>query len=191
MAGWLHPVPYPEGAMGSNRRVVMLGVALFLLSVPVSWAQDQSKTTDADSASITQLVTDFDENYSSHVAHGTAMTFAEDADFTNMYGLHLHGRKAIEERFTALFTANLKAAHRTDTVKSVRFLAPGLASVDADTVITGSKAADGSDIPVRKGLMIVVLTKENTRWQISIFHEAEFPASPAPVLNTPANKPAN
>jgi uncharacterized protein (TIGR02246 family) len=177
--------------MGSNRGVFMLVVALFLLSVQVSWGQDQSKTTDADSAAIQQVFSDFDENFSGHVAHGTAMTFAEDADFTNMYGLHVRGRKAIEERFTALFTGNLRAAHRIDAVKSVRFLAPGLASVDADTVITGTKAADGSDIPVRKGLMIVVLTKENSRWQISVFHEAEFPATPAPVLNTPANKPAN
>ncbi|MGB2887737.1 MAG: SgcJ/EcaC family oxidoreductase [Candidatus Acidiferrales bacterium] len=177
--------------MGSNRSVVMLGVAVLLFSVQVSWAQGESKTADADSASIQQVFTDFDENFSGHVAHGTAMTFAEDADFTNMYGFHLHGRKAIEERFTALFTGNLRAAHRTDAVKSIRFLAPGLASVDADTVITGTKAADGSDIPVRKGLMIVVMTKENSRWQISIFHEAEFPATPAPVLNTPANKPAN
>jgi uncharacterized protein (TIGR02246 family) len=177
--------------MRSTRRIVMLTVTLFLSSLPLARAQNQSDGAEAETAAIKQVFNDFDENFSGHVAHGTAMTFAEDADFTNMYGLHLHGRKAIEERFTALFSGNLRAAHRTDSVKSVRMLAPGLAAVDADTIITGTRAADGSEIPVRKGLMIVVMTKENSRWQIGVFHEAEFPATPPPVMNPPVSKPSN
>ena len=50
---------------------------------------------------------------------------------------------------------------------------------DADTTITGTKTADGSEGPPRKGLMIATLVKQNGRWLISVFHEAEFPAPPA------------
>ena len=76
-------------------------------------------------------------------------------------------------RFSA---GNLKDSQRTDTVKSIRFFTPELAAVDADTVITGTKTADGSEIPPRKGLMIVMMIKQNGRWFIGTFHEAEYPA---------------
>jgi hypothetical protein len=51
-----------------------------------------------------------------------------------------------------------------------------LGAVDADTVITGTKTADGAEIPPRKGLMIVMMTKQDGRWLIGTFHEAEYPA---------------
>jgi len=103
------------------------------------------------------------------------MTFAEDADFTNMRGIHRHGRTEIEAWFANLFKGNLKSSDRTDIVRSIRFFTPQTATVDADTVITGTKTADGSEGPPRKGLMIATLTKQNGRWLISVFHEEEFP----------------
>lgn len=174
--------------MGCTLRIAILRTVVFLFVAPLSWGHAQSKADDAGSAAIKQVLTDFYENFSRHDAHATAMNFAEDADFTNMYGAQRHGRKEIEERFTALFASNLKSARRTDTVRNIRFLTPELASVDADSVITGSTAPDGSTLPPRKGLLIVVMTKQNGRWLISIFHEAEFPTAPA---SAPAPKPAN
>ena len=168
-----------EGARGSIHALVFLAIAMILLApLPASWAQDSSKTNDADSAAIKQTFADFYESFSHHDAHATALTFAEDADFTNMRGVHRHGRADIEEWFASLFKGNLRASNRTDTVRSIRFFTPQMATVDADTVITGTKATDGSDIPPRKGLMIVTMSKQNGRWLISVFHEAEFPAPP-------------
>jgi uncharacterized protein (TIGR02246 family) len=176
-----------EGGVGSRRAIVTFAIAMILFApLPASWAQDSSKTNDADSAAIKQTFADFYESFSHHDAHATAMTFAEDADFTNMRGVHRHGRTDIEDWFASLFKGNLKASNRTDTVRSIRFFTPQMATVDADTVITGTKAADGSDVPPRKGLMIVTMTKQNGHWLISVFHEAEFPAPPAAT-----NKPAN
>ena len=170
--------------MGSIRMIVAQAVVLsLLLSPPVGRAQDQSKSADADSMAINQVFADFFGSFSRQDAHATAMTFAEDGDFTNMFGTHIHGRNEIEQRFVTLFRTSLKTAQRTDTLRSIRFYTPEVAFADADTVITGTKAADGSDIPFRKGLMIVVMTKENGRWLINNFHEAEYPANrTAPVI---------
>jgi hypothetical protein len=66
-----------------------------------------------------------------------------------------------------------------------------MATVDADTVITGTKAGDGSEVPPRKGLMIVTMTKQNGYWLISVFHEAEFPAPPPTGTNSSTNRPTN
>jgi uncharacterized protein (TIGR02246 family) len=138
--------------------------------------QAPANSTDADSTAIKKVCGDFSESFTRHDAHGVAMTFAEDADFANMRGAHSHGRKDIENWFASLFRGSLKDSVRTDTVRSIRFFAPDLAESEAETVITGTKAADGSEIPARKGLMIVLMTRQNGRWFIGSFHEAEYPA---------------
>ena len=152
-------------------------ISLTLLMLPcTARAQSQSNASEADSAAIKKVCAKFSENFSRHDAHGVAMTFAEDADFTNMRGVRSHGRADIEKWFASLFRGNLKESLRTDTVKSIRFFGADLAAVDAETVITGTKAADGSEIPPRQGLMIALVTKQNGRWLIGTFHEAEYPA---------------
>ena len=154
-------------------------------------AQNQPKTAEADTVAIKQVFADFYEHFSRHDAHAAAMNFAEDADFTNMRGIHSHGRKEIENWLASLFRGSLKDATRTDIVRSIRFFTPELAIIDADTVITGTKAPDGSEVPPRKGLMIVTMTKQNGHWTISTFHEAEFPASRSGSANGPTNNPMN
>jgi uncharacterized protein (TIGR02246 family) len=153
-------------------------ILLTLVTLPCTvYAQTQSTAAETDTVAIKQACADFSENFSRHDAHGVAMTFAEDADFTNMRGNHSHGRADIEKWFAALFRGNLKDSLRTDSVRSIRYFTPDLAAVDADTVITGTKAADGSEIPLRKGLMVVLMIKQNGRWFIGTFHESEYPAT--------------
>ena len=106
-------------------------------------AQERSKGADEDVAAIKQVFAEFSGAFSHQDAHATAMTFAEDGDFTNMSGIYVHGRDAIEQRFAALFKGNLRGTNRTDAVRNVRFYAPSVALVDADTVITGTKQEIG------------------------------------------------
>jgi uncharacterized protein (TIGR02246 family) len=162
------------------RRFAALAL-LLVFAIPPAGAQAPANPSAAGSAAIQQVITDFDESFTRHDAHAIAMTFVEDGDLTNMYGVLTHGRKAIEDRFTTLFAGILRSARRSDTLRSIRFFTPQIAFLDADTLITGAKSADGSDIPPRKGLLIAVLTKQDGRWLISSFHEAEFPSRPAPV----------
>lgn len=141
--------------------------------------EGQAHGTEADSAAIKQVFAEWYEAFSRHDAHAAAMTFAEDGDFTNMGGAHDHGRKEIEAHLAMIFAGNLRAARRTDIVKSIRFVTPRIAEVDADTLLTGTLRADGSEAPPRKGLMVTTMTKQNGRWFISVFHEVEFPPAPA------------
>jgi uncharacterized protein (TIGR02246 family) len=138
--------------------------------------QAPPNSADADSVGIKQTCAEFSQSFTRHDAHGVAMTFAEEADFSNMRGAHSHGRKDIENWFAGLFRGNLKDSVRTDAVRSVRFYSAEIAEVEAETVITGTKGPDGSEIPARKGLMIALMTKRDGRWWISSFHEAEYPA---------------
>jgi uncharacterized protein (TIGR02246 family) len=171
-----------EDRMLSACKVGTIAAALLCFSLTsLALAQDAAKGSDADIAAIKQVFADFYGAFSRQDAPATAMTFAEDGDFTNMLGIHVHGRDAIEQRFAALFKGNLRGTNRTDIVRNVHFYAPDVAFVDADTVITGTKQADGSAGPVRKGLMIAVMTKQNGKWYISNFHEAEYPNRAVPA----------
>ena len=171
--------------MLARRNFTRLAAAIFLaFTVGLAQAQDASGGSPADVAAIKQIFADFYGAFSRQDAQAITNTFAPDGDFTNMFGIHVHGREAIRQRFTALFKGNLKGTNRTDTVRNIHFYAPGVAFVDADTVITGTKQADGSIGPVRKGLMIVVMTKRDGKWYIGNFHEAEYPARAVPVIPT-------
>jgi uncharacterized protein (TIGR02246 family) len=165
-----------EAAM-KGIRARAAAVVFLLVSVPcaISWAKNSEA---ADSSAIKQVVSDFLDAFNNHDAHAWALSFAEDGDFTNVAGLTRHGRREVEERFAGLFAGPLKNAHRTYQVKSIRFLTPGIASVDADWEMTGSKAADGSESPVRKGLFHWIMTRQNDHWLFAAFHEFEFLPTP-------------
>ena len=93
------------------------------------------------------VVTAYDDDFNSHDAHAIGALFADEGDFTNMRGSSKHGRKDIEQNYGNLLNGVLKTAHRTDTVKNVKFITPDVAEMDADWEMTGTKAADGSDNP--------------------------------------------
>jgi uncharacterized protein (TIGR02246 family) len=163
---------------GLSRVIGAAATALVLvLSVAATRAQEQAPGSEADAKAIKQVYAEWYEAFSRHDAHAAAMTFTEDADFTNMRGVHNHGRKEIEAHLAMIFAGALGSARRTDAVRNIRFFSPELAEVDADTVISGTKAADGSEVPPRKGLMVTTMTKKDGRWFISVFHEVEFPAA--------------
>lgn len=146
-----------------------------LLTAPLLIAQSESKQTEnADSAAIRKTIDDFLAAFNRHDAKGWAAPFLEDGDFTNVTGLTRHGRNEVEERFAKLFATTLKDAHRTCTVRHIRFITPDIAAVDAEWELLGSRASDGSENPVRKGLFTWVMVKQGGKWQFAVFHESEF-----------------
>jgi uncharacterized protein (TIGR02246 family) len=150
-------------------------VVLAFLCVSVASSRAQMPTSkDADAAGIRQSVAAFTTAWNNHDAHATTMRYVEDGDFSNTTGIPSHGWKELEEHYTTIFTTFLKNAHRTDTVKSIRFLTPDIASVDIDWQATGAMTPDGKDIPLRKGLLTWIMTKHNGEWLITIYHESAF-----------------
>jgi uncharacterized protein (TIGR02246 family) len=149
--------------------------AVILFSLGIASAQMQPKVSDADSSAVKAVVAGYDDAFNKHDAHAVGALFAEEGDFTNMRGAGKHGRKDIETNYGNLFNGGLKTAHITDTLKNVRFITPEVAQLDADWEMTGTKAADGSDNPTRKGGLDWVVAKVNGQWLIVVFHESEYP----------------
>jgi uncharacterized protein (TIGR02246 family) len=159
--------------MISTRLKMALAVLLFFsVSAVLSHAQMPS---DADSAAIKQCVAAWEDAWNRHDARATAMAYVEDGDFSSTTGVPSHGWKELEAHYNEIFTTFLKDAHRTDTVRSIRMLGPGIASVDIDWQMTGARTRDGKDAPNRKGLLTWIVSKQaNGHWMITIYHESAF-----------------
>lgn len=160
-----------------NSRWLRVGaVALFAVSMLATprALHAQSQSAEANSAAIRQAVAQFIAAFNRHDAKGWAAPFLENGDFTNVYGLQVHGRKAIEARFVKLFSGHLKNAHRTATVKHIRFITPDVAAVDADWKLVELAGPNGSAGPVRRGMFTWVMVKRHGHWKFAVFYEFEF-----------------
>ncbi len=159
----------------THLQAALAALVLVLIAAPVAWASGGSRA--ADEAAIKQLVANFNQCWNAKDASKCAALYTEDGDFTSVRGDSDHGRAAVEKHYQKVFTTFLKNAHRTDTVRSVRFLSPTLASVDTDFELTGATSANATEAAkaVRKGLLTWIVKQQGGQWRIMIFHELDYP----------------
>jgi uncharacterized protein (TIGR02246 family) len=158
-------------AMNSNLLKGALAGLLFLTFFAANSQAQMASNRDGDIAAIKQTVVAFQDAWNSHDAHAVAMKYVEDGDFSSVKAEDSHGRKELEEHYTTIFSTFLKNARTTDTVRSIRFLGPDLASVDIDWLVNEPSAPGGV---LRKGLLTWVVTRRNGQWMIAIYHEQSF-----------------
>lgn len=157
---------------------------LFLLLFVSTWALGQIegskiKSTDTaqDEEMIRKVLSDFLDAWNKHDAKAFSMVFADDADFTNVRGKSAHGRVEVEKFHAPLFASRFKDTHQKMTETKIRFIRPDVASVDARWEMTGAKGPEGQDIPLRKGLLNFVMTKEGDKWLITVMHNTDLSSS--------------
>ena len=160
----------------------LAAVAILLLAGPLvmgmarAAAADDSANTREDAA-IKQVVAGFSDGWNSHDAHSMCASLADDVEWVNWRGEPLGTRQAVEDEHAKLFADLYKNTHRTDTVKTVRYLSPELAVVDDYWTMTGARKRDGSDWPYRAGYSNMVMAKRNGRWIVIVSHTADFNAT--------------
>jgi uncharacterized protein (TIGR02246 family) len=81
----------------------------------------------------------------------------------------------IEKFHAPLFATRFKDTHQTIADVKIRFITADVAAVDARWEMTGAKGRDGQDISARKGLLNLVMTRSNGRWQITVMHNMDLP----------------
>jgi uncharacterized protein (TIGR02246 family) len=162
--------------------IALLGVPLLAMSLVCSAAGKPDSVTPADEAAIRQVVAGFSDGWNSHDAHAMCVSLVDDVQWTNWRGEVVHSRKEVENQHATLFAGLYKNTHRTDTVKSIRYLTPELVSVDNYWTMTGAKTRDGADWPYREGYANYLMAKRNGRWVIIVSHTADFNAkAPSPT----------
>lgn len=157
--------------MISTQTRIAMAAFLFLTLSAAGFGAQMAPNRDADNAAIKQAVASFADTWNSHDAHAVALRYVEDGDFSSVKAEPSHGRKELEDHYNTIFTTFLKNAQTTDTVRSIRFLAPDLASVDIDWLVKDPAAPGGV---LRKGLLTWIMSKRNGQWMIVIYHEQSF-----------------
>src|ERR1041385_4214739 len=121
----------------------------------------------ADKA-IENLVRSLVAAWSSHDAHAFAAAFAEEADFTNVFGMVQKGRTGIEAAHAPIFKTMFKDSHLTVTETRVRLVRPDVAAVDVKWTMTGARDPHGNPWPERAGLLNWIVTRHGERWLIDV-----------------------
>ena len=144
----------------------------------MTFAPSTNTTTSiADEQAIQNVLDQFIAAWNAHDAAMFASVFAEDVDFTNVKGVSRHGRAAFAAFHEPMFqTIWASSTQRISKVK-IRFLKPDVAAVDAWWDLDGLKKQDGSDAPPRNGLLMLIMTKENEKWEITVMHNMDLPGS--------------
>ena len=100
--------------------------------------------------------------------------YRADGTFTNVNGTYHFGREAFDQRHAEVFGGVFKGTRLSLTIKNLRFVAPTVAVVDADTTISHCRTtmpgmhldADGA----AHTSLLIVLIKEAGDWWIAAYH---------------------
>ena len=132
---------------------------------------DQTATT-----AIEGIAAQLAEAWNRYDARALASVFAEDADFTNVFGMVAKGRAAIEALHAPLFKTMFKESRLTVTETRVRLIRPDVASVDVKWTMTGARDPHGNPWPERVGLLNWIATRHGERWLIDVSHNMDLPS---------------
>ena len=114
--------------------------------------------------------------WNAHDPQAFAAAFAEDAEFTNVFGMVQRGRAGIEAAHAPIF----KTMFRDSTLAVVdtrrRLIRPDVAAVDVRWKMTGARDPMGNLWPEREGILNWIVTLHDGGWLIDVSHNMDLPS---------------
>jgi uncharacterized protein (TIGR02246 family) len=141
---------------------------------------DQSQQSTAVQAVAAALVDDWNR----HDMKRFAGLFTEDAQFVNVIGLWWRSRAEIQEQHEALHATRMRNSHLVETETAVHFLRPDVAVVHIRWELTGDTGMDGVTLPMRRGVMSLVMVRAERTWHIASAQNTDV----IPLPNLPQAK---
>ena len=132
---------------------------------------------DAATQAIHDIVHGLVAAWNRHDPRAFAAAFAEDADFTNVFGMAVKGRGAIEDLHAPIFKTMFRDSRLNVSETRIRFIRPDVAAVDIHWEMTGARDPLGNDWPARKGLLNLTMTEEQGDWSIAVSHNMDLPSA--------------
>jgi uncharacterized protein (TIGR02246 family) len=125
---------------------------------------------------IEALVRALETAWNRHDAHALTEPFAEDADFTNVFGMAVRGRAAIEGLHAPLFKTMFTDSRLTALETRIRMIRSDVAAVDVKWTMTGARDPHGNPWPERIGVLNWIVTRHGERWLIDVSHNMDLPS---------------
>ena len=124
---------------------------------------------------IDRLVGDMVAAWNRHDAAAFAAAFAEDAEFTNVFGMVQQGRAGIEAAHAPIFMTMFKDSRLTATETKLRMIRPDVAAVELRWRMTGARDPMGNPWPERAGILNWIVTLHGDSWLIDVSHNMDLP----------------
>ncbi|WP_245513412.1 MULTISPECIES: SgcJ/EcaC family oxidoreductase [unclassified Mesorhizobium] len=118
--------------------------------------------------------TAFADAWNRHDMGDLAALFSEDANFVNVVGVWWKSRSEIEGAHRATHETMFRESRLDGDVSSVVELAPDLRSVHYTWTLTGASAPDGSPAGTRQGILLLIVKKEQSGWQIKVAQNTDI-----------------
>ena len=151
-------------------------ISFFCFGIPWLTA-GQTVQMVQDSQNIQALLETMSKAWNSHDTKTYALVFSEEADFTDVFGTSVFGRKAIETFHEKSFAAGLKNSSLKITGKKIRYITNDVLAVDAFWEITAIQSPDGKEVSLTKGLANLLMSCDGNQWLILIMHNMYLPGS--------------
>jgi uncharacterized protein (TIGR02246 family) len=136
-----------------------------------------SELRSSDKESLERLVGALEVAWNAADSDGFAATFADDADFVNVYGMHARGRNAIAAGHDFIFASIYKDSKVEYRVVSMRELAPGVALLHVSARLN---VPAGSMAGTHQALWSGVATLSPDGWKFAAFHNTFVKEPPGP-----------
>jgi uncharacterized protein (TIGR02246 family) len=120
----------------------------------------------SDESEIRTIVASFEEAYGRRDGTLWARYFAEEADFTQAFGIYRQGRSSIAQFMRGFIERQPQAIRPRELGLQISFLRQDVAFVDFRVEVAGIRNRDGSEQPLRRGYMLLVMKKMLGDWKI-------------------------
>jgi len=100
-----------------------------------------------------------------------AASFAEDANFIQIFGGQLDGRTDIEAAHRHIFDTIYKGSHASFLLRSIRFVRPDVAIVFSRAQVNFQDGKEAREIETRPTLIVA---KQEATWQIVAFQNTKI-----------------
>ena len=109
-----------------------------------------------------------------HDAQAFVEGFAEDVDFTNVFGLLVQGRAPVAAAHAAIFKGMFRDSALALTDSRTRFIRDDVAAVDVRWEMSGARDPHGKPWPKRHGLISIIATEADGTWWFTVFHNQDL-----------------
>jgi len=115
--------------------------------------------------SIKEIIQNYIDCWNNHSGRGFADHFSENADFINIFGMHLHGKVAIQKWHDEILNTFLKGSTFTLTELKLREVQPGLVLAFVRWEVEGICSGEGREVV--NGIFSHVFIHHEDSWKIT------------------------
>ena len=128
-----------------------------------------------DEGAIQDILKQLETSWNAADSVSFAASFAEDANFIQIFGGQLDGRPTIEASHRHIFDTIYKGSHASFALRSIRFVRPDVAIVFSQAQLNFHEGKEAREIKTRPTLIVV---KQEATWQIVAFQNTKISEVP-------------